>query len=352
MNKKKDTIILLILAILFIFIQYNLKPKGIKIKTEYYNEMVSAAKKMKYMSEKIKAERLRRNIPIDKELDKNETGLIGLEWSSLTTTLGSLESKRTSCDPDFAALLVKLFKENGLKKGDVIAANLSSSFPALNLAFISAVDTLELKTVIITSIGASTYGGNIEEFNYLDMENYLYSKNIIVNKTQAWSLGGVGDIGREFDDDIIENLKYRNNLYGLDFIYEEELKKNLDKRYNYYKEKGENKIKAFINIGGNLLSLGGSVDIITNEKILLDKNTNMKNGLVGLFLKKDIPVYYLLNLKSITSYYKMQFDPDKFENIGESNIYFKSNYEIWNWVIVILFLIFIAYKGFSSHIKK
>ena len=122
------------------------------------------------------------DIKIDKSLDKNETGLIGLEWSGITTTLGDIEAKRTSTNPDFAALLVKLFKEIGLKKGDIVAANFSSSFPALNLAFISAADTLGLKAIIITSIGSSTYGGNIEDFTYLDMENYLYSKNFIFCK--------------------------------------------------------------------------------------------------------------------------------------------------------------------------
>ena len=191
MNKKVDNIILTAIALLFIFIQYGLKNKEIKIKSPYYSEMVEASEKMKIISTEIKNERIRRGITIDKNLDINETGLIGEEWSGITTTLGNLESKRTSTNPDFAALLVKLFKEKGLK-----AANLSSSFPALNLSLIAAADTLGLEAVMVNSVGSSTYGGNIEEFTYIDMENYLFSKGIIRNRSRGFSLGGIGDIGK------------------------------------------------------------------------------------------------------------------------------------------------------------
>ena len=223
MNKKVDNIILTAIALLFIFIQYGLKNKEIKIKSPYYSEMVEASEKMKIISTEIKNERIRRGITIDKNLDINETGLIGEEWSGITTTLGNLESKRTSTNPDFAALLVKLFKEKGLKKGDIIAANLSSSFPALNLSLIAAADTLGLEAVMVNSVGSSTYGGNIEDFTYLDMENHLFSKGMIRNRSRGFSLGGIGDIGKEFEKEIKEKIVARNKKYGLKFFYNENL---------------------------------------------------------------------------------------------------------------------------------
>ena len=79
--------------------------------------MVIAAQKDKLLQEEILKEKINRGLEIDKSLDKNEIGLIGLEWSGITTTLGDIEAKRTSTNPDFAALLVKLFKEAGLKRG-------------------------------------------------------------------------------------------------------------------------------------------------------------------------------------------------------------------------------------------
>ena len=59
------------------------------------------------------------DIPIEKD-DLNDTGLIGPEWTELTTSLGLLEAKRTALQPDFAALLVKYYQEAGLQLGDTV----------------------------------------------------------------------------------------------------------------------------------------------------------------------------------------------------------------------------------------
>ncbi|MBE3114403.1 MAG: poly-gamma-glutamate system protein, partial [Actinobacteria bacterium] len=86
--------------------------------TAYYTEQIQAAQLMKSSLEAIKEERLKRAIRLDLSLDPNQTGIIGEEYTELTTTLGNLEAKRTSSNPAFAALLVKYFKEANLKKGD------------------------------------------------------------------------------------------------------------------------------------------------------------------------------------------------------------------------------------------
>lgn len=337
---KNNEIILVIFAVLFIFIQYFLKPKEFKIKTKYYSEMILAKDRTELIQNEIKLEKLRRGIKIDENIDKNKTGLIGEEWTEISTTLGSLESKRISTNPDFSALFVKILKENGLKKGDIVAANFSSSFPALNLAFIIAADILELNTVIITSTGSSTYGGNIEEFDYLDMENYLYSNGFIKNRSIAWSLGGAGDVGKDFTDITIERLKRKNTNYNLDFFYNENLEKNIQERYEYYLKKSRNKIKAFINIGGNIVSLGNSMSILNNYKIKLE-NDNIHSGLVGKFLEDKIPVFYLLNLKNISLYYGISYDMDNFSKTKFSKIYYEESKNIFNYLIIFLFFIFL-----------
>ena len=87
-----------------------------------------------------------------------------------------------------------------------------------------------------------------------------------------------------------------------------------------------------------------TLSLILNEEINLyasgrtDKGVHAINQVAHFDATKDIELLE-----------KFRYSLNK---LIDSNIYFKSNYEIWNWVIVILFLIFIAYKGFSSHIKK
>lgn len=342
---------LIILALLFIFIQYGLKNLSLELKSPYYDEMIVAANKMAEWSKEIKNERVRRNIPIDKSIDINETGLMGEEWSGISTTLGSEEAKRSSTNPDFAALIVKKLKELNLKSGDIIAVNMSSSFPALNLATIAALDTLNLKGIIVNSVGSSNYGANIEDFNYLDMERYLLSKNLIKNHTIAYSLGGINDIGQEFEDTTIQKIKSKNE--DLKFFFDPDFYNNLDQRYEFYKSFGE--IKAFINVGGNLLSLGKkNAEIITNSNVILDKQNGVKDGLVEKFMNYDIPVLYLLNIKGISLNNGIPFDPVPLPKIGSSPLYYVHLSSIYyNILIVILFIAFIIkntifYKNLSK----
>jgi hypothetical protein len=62
------------------------------------------------------------------------SGLIGSELTPLTTTLGNLEAKRLATEPAWAGALVLRLHEAGLRRGDIVAAGFSGSFPGLNLA--------------------------------------------------------------------------------------------------------------------------------------------------------------------------------------------------------------------------
>lgn len=345
MKETKEEYILIICAIFLIFIQYGMKNKKTKVKEEYYKEMVLSAENFKILTNEIKLEKIRRKIKIDKEIDKNLTGLMGEEWSDISTTLGNEEAKRTSTNPDFSALITKKLKKLNLKEGDIVAVNMSSSFPALNLALISSLDTLNLKGIIVNTVGSSNYGGNIEEFDYLDMENYLYKKGLIKNKSIAYSFGGIDDIGKEFELPIKERIKEKNKEYNLKFLYNENLEDNINERFEFYKKHGEQKIKVFINIGGNILALGKTTDIFINKDIILNKTENkeIKTGLVGKFFNSGVPVLYLLNIRKIALQNGIPIDPVPFPEIGTSLVYYKkiSNlyYNIGILLIVLLYLV-------------
>ena len=65
-------------------------------------------------------------------------GLIGVEWSEITTTLGELGSKRTACDPAWAVQFSRWFRQSGLERGDPVAIYSSASFPGLLVSAIAA----------------------------------------------------------------------------------------------------------------------------------------------------------------------------------------------------------------------
>lgn len=336
---KKENIIIVITFLFFLFFQFYLKKNMMVSKTKYYDKMIEASQNMKKLSNEIKEEKIKRKYAIDPHIDINMTGLIGEEYTEMTTTLGSVEAKRTSVNPDFSAIFVKLFSELGLKKGDYVAANLSSSFPGLNLSLISALDTLELNGVLITTVGASSYGGNIIDFNYLDMEYFLFSTGSIINRSIGFSLGGNDDIGSEFPDELKNEIIIKNKNRNLQFFYNENVDNNINERYNFYKKVG--KIKAFVNIGGNILSTNGGIDI-DNEKILITDKKMVRNGLIGKFLNDKIPILYLLGMREISNYYKIPYDQRGQYKIGIGEIYYeKSN--VLNYVIIIIFVLFILY---------
>lgn len=99
-----------------------------------YDRMCDAARRMEACMAEIKAERLRRGLPVDETEDIFSTGLLGTGHTAITTTLGNLEAKRTSCQRDMGALVLRLLLEAGVKAGDRVGICASGSFPALNIA--------------------------------------------------------------------------------------------------------------------------------------------------------------------------------------------------------------------------
>ena len=104
------------------------------------------------------------------DLDPNRTGMIGPDWSETTTTIGEVQAKRTTTNPDLAAAIARVLIGLQPKPGAAVAIVASSSFPGANIAAIAAVETLGLKPVIISSLGSSMFGANDPEFGWLDME--------------------------------------------------------------------------------------------------------------------------------------------------------------------------------------
>ena len=146
---------------------------------EDHEAMAEAARRTDAAFKAIKAERLSRGHVLSLKDDPNQTGMVGASYTEITTTLGSLESKSSAANPNTAAMVYDMLMQCGVREGDTVAVNLSSSFPALNVAILCALDTCGAKGVIINSVGASTYGANLPDYTYLDMEQTLLAAGLI-----------------------------------------------------------------------------------------------------------------------------------------------------------------------------
>lgn len=300
--------------------------------TSYYTEQIQAAQLMKICLETIKEERLKRNIPLDVGLDPNQTGIIGKEYTQLTTTLGNLEAKRTSTNPAFAALLVKYFKEANLKKGDVIVIGASGSFPALIVATLSAVRVLEVEPLLIYSIGSSEYGANVPEFTFVQMLDSLNKKNILPYNLLAVSLGGFLDQteGMFYPDsrEIIEKIAQDS---GAHFINIDSIEENIQYRMQLYnKTAGERPIKAFVNIGGATPNYGNTAASITYPNGFVINGLKIpdhpERGLIFEYQNLGVPIVHLLNIRDLAVKNGLPIDPMPLPEIGEGGVYRQKTY--------------------------
>ena len=299
------------------------------VPTADYQQKLGASQRAQNCFQAVAQRKTDLGLETDPVADINSTGLIGLEYSFITTTIGNLEAKRTSTNPNMAAIVVDMFTELGLQPGDRVAINCSGSFPALNIAVLCAVQEMELEPYLISSFGASTHGANDPALTWLDMEHHLYEQGLLSHRSDLFSIGGMEDVGKEMDPTLRETITARIQSYGYELFYDEDLIHNVRSRYEIYRAQGD--IKCFINVGGNDASFGDSNIMVHADGGILTALPEKDNstGLVQLFLADGIPVIHLLNIKSLASEYGLPIDPVPLPAPGEGSVYFEAGYHTW-----------------------
>ncbi len=353
-QKTSTLVFLSLLALVCLFI--SLHNRSIEI-SPLYDPKIKAANLMKQCLQSLKKSRLENSIFIDIENDPNETGLVGVPYSLITTDEGDLDAKLTTLDPNFSAVIVDLLFTAGLEKNDTIAVMLTGSMPGANIALLSACQVMGIHPIIISSIGASQWGANQVDFMWLDMEDILIQNKLIKSRSVASSIGGRNDMGRLLSplgrDLIMENIKN----YDLPLIKENRLADNIKKRTDIYNEYHPiDKYDGVVNIGGGVASLGTSFNyrlippgIVNRSDIVNIDNSSGIEGAFSIFLKKNITGLHILNIKSIIENYNLPFAPIPHPKIGEGVLYAKERY---NLTIVFLCLLIltgsVAFIGYKS----
>ena len=201
---------------------------------QYSQVKLKAAEIMQKAVSVIREHCFKSGVKIDEMTDPNNTGLIGSEFSEITTTLGHLQAKRTTTNPNFAALIVHFLNNADVSAGDTVAIGCSASFPALMIASLAAARAMEIHPVIIISLGASSYGANNMNFNLLNIYQLLLKEKVFDVQPAAISLGGEKDIGEGFKSSIKQQLIQQIQESKYPFIYEPDLQKNVLARKKIY----------------------------------------------------------------------------------------------------------------------
>jgi len=325
----------------------------------YSDKMIRAAQIMEKAIVTIRAHCDSAGIPIDETNDPNRTGLIGSEISPIATTLGNLGAKRTTTNPNFAALVVQLLDETGISSGDTIAIGCSASFPALMIATMAAAQAMEIYPIIIISLGSSSYGATNPDFNLLHIYEVLVQKRILTIKPAAISVGGDKDVGRDFDPQIKEQLIQQIDSSGLPFIHEPDLEKNVARRMKLFEgNSSKSRIAAFVNIGGSYANIGTS-ELVLKVKPGLNKPNfippNSERGVLFEMATRNIPIVHLLYIKGLALKYGLPWDPIPLPEPGELGSFnLRLNHNIRFWVIAVIYLamlmVLVVY-GVKSNIR-
>lgn len=319
--KRPAAVLILGAASLLVFGLYRALPPG---NAELRSGMLAASRLAARAAAAVRAARETKGAAVDPAADANRTGLIGVESSPLTTSLGDLEAKRTTANPDFAALLVRLFREAGARRGDVAAVGASSSFPALVLATLAACRALELEPAVISSLGASQWGANDPAFPWLDMAEAVTEAGVFDARPIAATLGGDGDIGLDMDGESREKLRAAVRVLGRPLIEEADPAADVTRRMEAYDAAaGGRRIAVFVNIGGNSANLGTDAAVLRLEPGLAETVPAAapgRGGVIQAMASRGVPVVHLLHVAGLCRRYGLPWDPKPLPEPGEGGL--------------------------------
>ena len=353
--KKISRTVLMVLAVMALAGLATVELVKTQTRQPLYREKMRAAKTAKAGFDAIKAERLVRGHVMDPTIDTAMTGLVGVAMSDVTSNSGHLGSKRTSINPNFAAIAVHLLNRAGVEEGDHVAVGLSGSFPALNICVLAALEAMKVHPVVVCSASASQWGANVPDLLWLDMERILEEKRILSTRSIAASIGGVEDRGVGMSKTgkkmLAEAIEERNQIPR---IIARNYEDSLEQRMMLYNEwVDDESYAAYINVGGGATSVGTKV----GKKLFKPGlNRNPPKGgppvdsVMMRFVDRGIPVLHFVQIAKLAKRYGLPEEPDGIPPVGESTVFVKEEYNRWLAAGILALLLFLLYAFIRSDV--
>jgi poly-gamma-glutamate system protein len=277
-----------------------------------FAEMLMAARSMQAASRVLWMEKDARGLT-SAQADPNRTGMIGQEYTTITTTIGELPAKRTATNPDFAAALVRQIASLKLARGTPVVIVVSGSFVGGDIAAITATETLGLRPIVIASLSASMWGANEPELTLTDMLSTLHERNVIRTRAIAAVLGGGGAIGGSLDADGVAAFRRSAVRDGVPIIEVRPVATLIDTllaRINA--AAGDSRPGAVINVGGALIGLGSCRESYEWPPGLTWRAPTCTDGTPGLAMRlaaDGLPVLHIINMRRLALEWGLPFDP-------------------------------------------
>jgi poly-gamma-glutamate system protein len=252
-----------------------------------------------------------------------QAALLGPQTSPITTDAGSLPSKITATNPNFAAAIVDMLRGAHVSAGDAVAVTYTGSFPMLDLATIIAIESLDAEPIVVSSVGASNWGATDPSFTILDMESLLFERGFIRHRSVAAAVGGslrrdaMSAIGRQLAVEAIT----RN---GITHIDQTGLSSGVAERWRLYNTyAGDRPLKAFVNVGGGQISIGGKSfrdRFMPGLETPLDpqqETHNEGNGLLASMREAGVSTIHIDQVRALAQQYGLPVAPTHMPAVGE-----------------------------------
>ncbi len=304
------------------------------VHAEAYAKKLRAVSLVEQSERAIAAQKRQRGIAIDERNDPEGTGVIGPQFSLITTDRGSQSAKVLAAHPNFAAAVTQMMLEAKVKKGDLIAVGMTGSLPGLNLAVLSACRAIGAEPVIVTSAGASMFGATDPGLTWLDMESILASRNIVPYHSIAATLGGGGDIGRGLSPAGRQLLTDAVNRSGVRLLDPPNLLEAVRQRVALYDSVAAARgkpIVLYVNVGGGVASLGGTQNahlIPAGLTFRLAARNYPNRGVINVLAERRIPVLQLLEVEKLARRFGISDVHGDMPKPGKGLLFIKYRYNL------------------------
>ncbi|MCL1941778.1 MAG: poly-gamma-glutamate system protein [Synergistaceae bacterium] len=229
--------------------------------------------------------------------DPGRSGLIGVEWSEFTTTLGPLAAKQASAGPLWAAHILRWFDKAGVSKGDRVMIYASGSFPGFLASALAAAETRELRVELAVSLGSSTWGANRMEAPWPRMELQLRNSGLLKTRSRYYTPGGRGESGGNYSPLAMAVLEEAAAAAQVPFLKPNGLDEVIKRKTG---EIREFRPKLLVIVGGSASVTGGSDDMLPAGLIKPPRGGGMGRGIAKAALDERIPVLHLLNVRELS----------------------------------------------------
>ena len=348
--------VLVAMAIFSLIVFYSASAITVKNQELAYDTKIAAAQRMERAMAILKEYRMADAIFIDDVNDPNETGLVGRQFTYITTDEGDLNAKISVLDPNVAAMAVDYLVRADVVAGDTVAVTLTGSMPGGNLAVVCAMEEMGVIPIIISSVGASQWGANIEDFTWLDMERELNAAGVISFRTQTASLGGGSDIGRRLSPKGRELIKEAIQRNEIPFLESQDLSDAVTRRMKHFEAIAPiSDYAAFLNVGGGAAVLGDAATARILQPGLttrMDFESMRNGGVMARFGRAGVPVIHILNINSMFAQFDYPYAATPSPGLGEGSFYASERYNPWTTAgALILLLGMVVTVGLNSKRK-